>query len=398
LRHSKNSLLLLSTWLICFSCSNLKENRHPKLDYTVAKSIEIPLEADVQYAHSQIQLVDEDKFVGLDRNFSKLDFFSLSKNEFLFSTQFEKDGPNRIYPVSSFYYHNKDSIFLFSLAASSFQLINHKAEVKALYRMDDNRFPANISKGIKGTEGQFFPIAITENGEFHFPFTYDSKTNELLVNIVADSYLEGFNDRQTIYSGPIISNFDLKTQEFTAFKGRWPSSIYHQKMTPNNAFTNFCLNSDNQDVLINFYNASEIFSVKKDEFFKVESNHSKGNITFFDIENKKEYSTEEELDALNNDEAYVNLIYDPYQNLYYRIFKFSNDRNEVETRKMEASWSLMAFTPGFKVLGEVEFPASVYNFLQMIPTRNGLLISKESAWSKKNKEEIYEFDLVKIDF
>jgi hypothetical protein len=391
-------LLLLSILLSFLSCSNLKERDNSQLDYAILKSNEIPIDANVQYEHSQIQLVDEDTFVGLDQNFSKLDFFSLAENEFLFSTQFENDGPNRIYPVSSFFYHNKDSIFLFSLAASSFQLINHKAEVKALYRMDDNRFPATVSKEIKGNEGQFFPIAITENGEFHFPFIYDAKANELLVNIVADSYFEGFNDRQTIYSGPIISNFDLETQEFTQFQGKWPSRIYHQKMVPSNPFTNFCLNSDNQDVLINFYNANQIFSVKEDEFFKVESNHAKGDITLFDIENQKEYSTEEELDALNDDEAYVNLIYDPYQNLYYRIFKFSNNQDESGTHKMEANWSLIAFTPAFKVLGEVEFPASVYNFLQMIPTEKGLLISKESAWSKKNKEEIYEFDLVKINF
>lgn len=389
------ALLLIP--FILSSCSKFKENENPDLSYTILKSIEIPIVPNVQYEHSQIQIVDGNKFVGLDRNFSKLDFFSLQENKFLFSTQFESDGPNRIYPVGSFYYHNVDSIFLFSLDASSFQLINQEGEVMNSFRMIDNQYPSKLSTDIKGNDGQFFPFSITQNGEFYIPFLYNNTNKELIVNTVPNSYLEGFNDRKTFYSAPIISNFDLETLEFKQFLGRWPKK-YDQKNAPNNPFNNFCLNNNSNDVLVNFYNSSKIFSVDEGEFFKVESNRAKEDVTFFDIENKKEYSTEEELYAFNNDEGYVNIIYDRYKNMYYRIFKHSTYQNEGNVHKMEANWSLIVFTPKFKVLGEVEFPASVYNFLQILPTQEGLLISKENAWSKKNNEEKYEFDLVKIDF
>lgn len=390
--------ILILILFILSSCSKFKENENPGLSYTVLNSVKIPIAPDVQYEHSQIQMVGGNKFVGLDRNFRKLDFFSLEKNKFLSSTKFKNDGPNWIYPVSSFYYHNKDSIFLFSLDASAFQLINQKGQVKNSIRIDDNQYPPNISEDIIGTDNQFFPISITQNDGLFIPFFYDSKNEEMIFNIVANSYLDGFNDRQTFYSAPIVSNFDLRTLEFKNFLGKWPKEKYNQQMTPNNVFTGFCLNTNNHDRLINFYNADKIYSVNENKFFNVESNHVKNDITLFDIENQKEYSTEEELDALNDDEAYVNLIYDPFENLYYRIFKYSTHGSVGSVHKMEANWSLIAFTPKFKVLGEVEFPASVYNFLQILPTEKGLLISKENAWSKENNEQKYEFDLVKIDF
>lgn len=391
------NLLLLTIFLLLLACSNSEEKENPNLNYTILKSIDIPIEEDVQYNHSQIQLMDEDKFVALDQNFSKLDFFSLENNEFLYSTQFESDGPNQIYPVSSFYYHNKDSIFLFSLDASSFQLINQEAEVMDLFRMNDNQYPSTISENIIGSNNLFFPISIIEMGMIHIPFFYNSDTREIIVSTVPDTNLEGFNDRQSFYSAPIISSFDIKSLEFNNFYGRWPK-VYDQKNTPNNPFNNFCFNSDSQDILINFYNSADIYSHKADEFFNVKSNNEKEDFTLFDIEGNRDYTTEEEMEAFDNDEGYVNLIYDQYQNMYYRIFKGSAHHNEDNTNKMEANWSLIAFTTEFEVLGEVEFPAAVYNFFQIVPTPKGLLISKESEWRKNNKENKYEFDLVKISF
>ena len=254
--------LILLTIFLFLGCTSTEEKANPTLTYTILKSIEIPIEADVQYAHSQIQLVNENEFIGLDQNFSKLDVFSLKDGRFIKSIHFEQDGPNRIYPVSSFYYHNKDSIFLFSLAASSFQLINDGAEVLSLFRMDDNKYPSEISDTIIGADNRFYPISITQNEEWNLPFVYNSEKGELIVNTLPETYLEGFNDRQSFYSAPIISNFDLSSLEFTKFSGRWPKAIYHKKMAPNNPFTDFSFNADSQEILINFYNADKIYSVQ----------------------------------------------------------------------------------------------------------------------------------------
>lgn len=70
----KNQLLL--TTLLFLACSNSEEKENPTLNYTILKSFDIPIDEDMQYAHSQILLVDNGLFVGLDQNFSKLDFFN----------------------------------------------------------------------------------------------------------------------------------------------------------------------------------------------------------------------------------------------------------------------------------------------------------------------------------
>jgi hypothetical protein len=64
---------------------------------------------------------------------------------------------------------------------------------------------------------------------------------------------------------------------------------------------------------------------------------------------------------------------------------------------MESAWSIIVFNEQFNILGEVLMPEKVYNYLQILPTSKGLLISKENPYSPTNKEEVYEFDLIEID-
>jgi len=48
------------------------------------------------------------------------------------------------------------------------------------------------------------------------------------------------------------------------------------------------------------------------------------------------------------------------------------------------------------VKGEVLFPAKVYNYMNIIPTKTGLMISKENIYAKTYDENTLNFDIIKF--
>jgi hypothetical protein len=134
--------------MYCLSSCDWNDKDNTNLEYQILSNIEVPLKGKVQYNHSQIQLKDSCNFIGLDRDFQRLDIFSICDSTFKKSLIFSKDGPDKIFPISSFYYHSADSIFLFSLEALSFQLINEGAQLLDEWQLTDNLFPKEISSEI----------------------------------------------------------------------------------------------------------------------------------------------------------------------------------------------------------------------------------------------------------
>jgi hypothetical protein len=383
--------------IICTACTDKSSVNHKSLNFQVVKTLKIPLKNNNQYIHSQVQLIDSCTILGLDRNFHKLDVFSICENKFLRSIEFEKEGPNRIYPISSFYYHSNDSIFLYSSDASTFQLIDSEAYVLNEWRLFDSKYPKSISDSIIGGNGSSYPFSYTQNSIFHFPFLYDESRGNLIIQIMPVSELAGFGDRKTIFSAPILGRVNLNKGTFEHIRGRWPENYLEEK-APNNPFVHLSLSHDSSNVLLTYFNSDVIFSTKDNKFFEIPSNYFDDRYTLFSINENADYATEEELDAYHNDEGYVNLVHDSYSGLYYRIAKHANEKNENKSmHRMESAWSIIVFNEQFKILGEVLMPEKVYNYLQILPTSNGLLISKENPYSPTNKEEVYEFDLVEID-
>jgi hypothetical protein len=202
---------------------------------------------------------------------------------------------------------------------------------------------------------------------------------------------------KTVYNAPILARVNLNNGTFEKFQGSWPNN-YLGDNAPYNPFIHLSLNRDSSNVFLTYFNSHLIFSTKDDRFFEIPSKYFDDRYTLFSINENADYTTEEELDAYHNDEGYVNLVHDSYNRLYYRIAKHANEKNENKSmHRMESAWSIIVFNEQFNILGEVLMPEKVYNYLQILPTSKGLLISKENPYSPTNKEEVYEFDLIEID-
>jgi len=391
------NVLFLVLIIATVSCSKKKEVKHPSLDFRISQSIEIPLVKKNQYSHSQIQLIDSCTFIGLDRKFQKLDIFSICDSTFLKSVDFADDGPNWVYPVTSFQYINKDSIFLFSLDASAFQLIDTESKVLNEWRLHEENFFSDYDNTKFGGLNTFSPISYTENSLHLIPFQYNSLNSSLIFYVAPNSEFGGFKYRETAYNSVPIAFYDIHERAYNRFVGKWPKS-YQKPKVPNNVFLQFEKNTRVNDFVVNFSYSPKIFSTLNYKYYKIRSKFDTQDFKLYDLNKEEGYTTEEELSSYHHDEAYVNLVYDPYQNLYYRVFKKSNSENEsIKSHFIEAEWSIIVFNEQFEVLGEVLMPKKVYNYLHMLPTPEGLLISKENPYSPSNKEEVYEFDLIEID-
>lgn len=390
----KNKIFLFFVALWVCSCNEL-EHQNESLDYRILKKYEIDLSSRNQYIHSQLQFLDSCTIVALDRNFRKLDIISICDERFEKSILLQDDGSDKVYPVSSFFYHSVDSIFLFSLDALTVQLIDTSSHVSKEWRLQNLVFPDKVFEQVVGSNGIFYPFSLTQNGMFHLPFNFDQSKNCLIFNITPQSEFIDFKDRKTFYSSPLVGTYSLENSSFISFTGAWPE-IYKADETPNNPFNNLAFD-DKHNFLVNFYNSDKVFSSEKNDFYRISSNYFDERYTLFSIDSEADYTTEQELNAFHKDEGYVNLVFDPFKRLYYRIAKHSNDNLEKEnSHRMEAEWSIIVFNENLEVLGEVLMPKKTYNFLQILPTKSGLLVSKENIYSPTNNEEKYEFDLIEI--
>ncbi len=393
------SKIILYFIFICIitSCNYRGEVDHKLINFKVVKNVEIPLNARIQYNHSQIQSIDSCTIIGLDRKFQKLDIYTICEEKLLSSINFDDEGPNRIYPINSFYYLSKDSIFLYSSDASTFQLIDSTAQVLNEWRLFDNKYVEPLSDTIIGGNGKYYPFSHTQNGLFNFPFLYDRINGNPIIQVMPASELAGFGNRKTIYNAPILARVNLNSGSFEDFQGRWPKNYLEEK-APSNPFVHLSQSHDSSNVLLTYFNSDLIFSTKNDKFLEMPSKYFDDRYTLFSINENADYTTEEELDAYHNDEGYVNLVYNPYRGLYYRIAKHANEQTDAERlHRMESAWSIIVFNEQFEILGEALMPEKTYNFLQILPAARGLLISKENSYSPTNKEEIYEFDLIEMD-
>ncbi len=172
---------------------------------------------------------------------------------------------------------------------------------------------------------------------------------------------------------------------------------------PSNYLTNFyydcypirCINNHNE-LVYSFRNNDTLFVYNKQKLVKFVSAKSKYDnaphatmpIDAVDkISKVKEYN----LAAAR----YEKIVYDPFKNCYYRVFKpsqnFLNEQNQIKQKK-ELNWVLMVLDSNLNVQAEHLFTKGEYNYKWMLPTQNGLLVS--STCESCQNRDLLKFTLL----
>ncbi|HET8860525.1 DUF4221 family protein [Marivirga sp.] len=400
----KNLVFLLIT-IFSISCSeennftsNGKYNnvKSTAIKLEIVNDIKIPLRGDYQYNNSFLQKTESSSFVGLDVDFQTLNFYSFDSLEFSKKIELKEEGPTATPDISSSYYHNSDSIFLFSLTNQFLFLIDENYEMINKYNLRNFTLPESMkSENIPG-EISFF--SVSKNNYFEFPFVFSPNHNKLYFQLSIHNNIPKYKRLQSIYNLPNIGVLDISGENVTIeYKKNWPES-FSSNIIPNNPY-NILAKGENSQPIVNYIYSSATYSIESKEQVFIPSNNAEDNITLFDVSKYKSYSDEDELNGIIHDEGYFNLVYDPFRKLYYKIFKHALSRSDDGLKRphiMQSEFSIIVMDESYNYLGELKLPGSKYNFLHIIPLVEGVAISKENPFNMANEEEYYEFDILKI--
>jgi hypothetical protein len=387
------SIIIIVASLQCTSKREaLDHQANPIWGYEIKESIDLALGPELTYKLGFYRYIN-DTLIAYDKDKNKLDLYDLSTSQFIKSIVFQKDGENRIPLPDGVYIHNLDSIFCYKNDMQDVYLVDGRAELINKIKLPEFKFPE--SRVGTGGNQYFNPICYYQPELIEVPFYFNE--NGFYFLIMPSSNFSGTKSLQTFYSSPIVLNLSENTNESYSYLGKWPDD-YRAAEYPNNPINNFAVTEDG--IVISFYNNQQIYSSKKEDFFFAKSNFSrKKGVTTFES-NSLNSDPEKEFEVFHLDEGYVNILYDPFQKLYYRVFKKEqhsiSENSKVKQHKLEAEWSLLILDLDFNVKGEVLFPTKVYNYMNIIPTKRGLMISRENIYAKTYDEKTLSFDVIKF--
>ena len=345
----------------------------------------------VQFIPTKTYEFNSPKYIGADRVFllednndTKLMHAQVNNNQIIINSL--KSNRTDTIKIKSnlfwedYYYINQDSIFLINRHNGIIHLINSKNEL-----IDNWEIPLFIDSV------RYF-IYIVRQCDIVF------KNNSLYLTVV------GHKGSDYIYNYYITMIYNLETKKVTKLFMKFPDnySTNHNWSLTGYIFTTTFKSDD--EIVYNFPANENIFSYSfKDNKIKSIKLKKSKYISKFPPETFDEIRSNKEEEYIYrywiDKPFYIQLIYDKYRKLFYRIaiheqpLKDSlNNYNDNFTR----NWSIMVFDNSFNFISEQFFEGKKYNNFYVFVTKEGLLLIYDDKYKKKNKKMIYELFTIKI--
>ena len=391
-------VILLVLALVNGSLMNCETNKcasqHELIDFNIVDSIDIPISGR-QYKHITPVLYETDTLTllaGLDSDNPGIDLFNLNEKIFYKRIELQKHGPNSVIDPRALVIHNLDSIFILN-DDNQLYLLNQYGKKRNQWNLS-LPLPDSILKIDKSMTGEYMVAAYGKSEYLNLPFIYKSSEKSIIARLIPLNSADGSAEYSILYRGPNMIQIDLVLGRIKKLYGKYPTEFLIDPK-PHNPFAHFI--SFKNSTWIQFDSSHEIYWVEKDSFLCTSTKFSKKEITKF--RNDQTFDEEKEIRSYHTDEAYLGIYYDPYNQLIYRVFQHNQPDKDLDgklNQKLQAKFSILIIDLTGKIVGEVLFDEGKYNFLDIFVTRQGLLISKENSFNKKNVEELYSFDLIKF--
>lgn len=227
-----------------------------------------------------------------------------------------------------------------------------------------------------------YPMITTSQSSIDIPITY------------GDLILSNTKEMKDYFLRPVAIHIDLKNDTIIPFTyGKFPS-IYQNEDFYNDYYCKLAMAFSNKRILS--FNCSDsvfIYSGSQMEkyFFGFTPNPTfkPFNLTMLKkMQFKRQYVIEQP--------QYLQIVYDPYRKILYRVFKHSSnftDKDGLVIESNKVKWSLIISDLSFKTQRIISFEDGLYSPIGMIPLKEGLYIQK---FIKKNHEiagSIFEINL-----
>lgn len=385
--------IFLIVFSILFSCENKTLLKQCNIDHKLInpkKIEEISIDVKgLQYKHKKAHSAyydDENWYIGLDQVRNSLDFFDLTNKKYHRSILINNDGSTGSIEVTDFYFHNKDSIILFSeqgkiqIRDIKDSIINEiSLRTETLMEWSQNELTA----GLGNSEANIF---------------FDSYKNYLFIPSIPPVYYSDDN----YYSAPTILAFDLNKREFVNYGTLVPDDIRNSKVSPTtrNDWYNIVNSSGDGDILVSYFD-SQFYSKGKlnnEDSLKMicrRSHFYNQEITHIDM---NEFNKEREY--ISKKGIYVRSFYhakfEKYINSVRHNQEYKNTEGKVNN-PYHADFSILVLDENFNALQEFKIPTGKYNFNKVYPHSEGILIMKENPNDENNEEDLLEFSVFAID-
>ena len=366
--NSKHCIVLYC--LFSFSCTNtisVKNEKQGKLTAShylaLGEEKKILLDYDTAPNPPYMQMLEDESgkriLTFLNPYMNAIYFFDYEKGIQIGKTAYEKQGPNSILRMTSYYIHNMDSIYVYNMPMIEIALTDSAGNVKSRISLRDNRadwynylpqyllstsIPViKIQDKLILTGLQTVAIPSESINELYFAACVDIKTNEVEHIYTYPEELYGSNtnwegDQATfVYpelspAGEMIHSFPMSHNIYVA---PWNSNDFKTRYAGSN-------------------NASTIHSINLDP---------------------KRTPNEVVLDRLVREDMYTAILHDPYRHIYYRFMLQGISGATITTPLKSKPVVVIIMDENFNYLGETIIgTGEEWNWENSFVTPDGLMM------------------------
>jgi hypothetical protein len=375
------------------NCSSVKtaedcKPKHELKSASIIQSLALDVEG-LQYSHKFSQTAyfnDTDWYLGLDYARNCLDVFDLSNQKLNKTLCFNNDGSAGSIDVSHFYFHNQDSIILFSEQG--------KIQIRNIKDSLINEISLRTEKIMEWSKDE-----VTAGlGDSQANIFFDPHKNYLYIPSIPPVYYSDDN----YYSAPTILAFDLNKGDFINYGTLVPDDIKNQKLTPTtrNDWFKIVNSFEDGDILVSYSDSQFYSKGKLDHHDSLNLFCRRSHIYNQEIPSIDMNDFKKEREYVIKKGIFVESFFHPTYGSYINSVRHNQDLKNAEGKvnnPFHADFSILVLDENFNALQEFKIPNGKYNFNKVYPHSEGILIMKENPNDENNEEDLLEFSVFAID-
>lgn len=360
-------------FFILLGCSG-KTNR---IELKLVDEIKINISKESNFIFTQYFFDNRNEYLVFLDSTNKLIFFNLDKPEADYSIQLLNFNPKWNY----YSIINRDSIIIVYNLQNRISLLNDKGIIIGDWKLStllDEKYSlfAQIDNPIYFINNNFYCSSIRKdiklNNQQSFKEFYESPTN-IILSISSDSLIpfKQFGYFPELYFKDKIYNFYDTTPSKTS-----------------NLIDKIVL-SFAKDHFIYIYNLNgELISKKNSKSSYIDYFNEFDSSKLYDFLYLRSY--------IEAEPSYLRIIYDKFQNLYYRLVKHRNqtdEKSELNTNDMAyQNFSLIVLNDNLELIDEINLNSNEFYLPGLITTRRGILIPN----AKKSNDTLFYAGIYKV--
>jgi hypothetical protein len=311
---------------------------------------------------------------------SSVDIYSLEHESLKSRFPIPRQGPGYIDKPQGILFHTPDSIFVFpSMMMSNISLFN--LEGKLYHHLK-----------VKQATSSKFDMVVNHASLPSIPTIYHQKklifSNLTLGNSSGNP--DFFNQYQPNFVVDLENdslNWETEFKYPRDFFGKyWPSSLVNNSTVKNK-----------QNQLVSSWSGLDYLIIKDLEGREIDQIQAQTQFAKVYEFGGAPLSGEEERLIFLEHHSYIQLLYDEFRDLYYRIAKLPRKRSTGEyldhTSSYKNDFSVLILDKDFKLLEEVRFPGGIHHPYLAFVGRKGLYLSRTNPYNPELNENRISFDV-----